>query len=129
MSLSASDFSTLLKGYRLCALSEGHSPRSVEAVEEGVTYFVRFMAGQGLAIPATQVSSLHIRAFIAYLQHKPRFAGHRINPPRNELLSSHTVNCYARSLRVFFSWLESEELIEHHPFESKKSTGGFRINP
>ena len=32
----------------------------------------------------------------------------------------HSVNCYVRSVRIFFSWLVSEEIIAAHPFDRVK---------
>ncbi len=61
-----------------------------------------------------------LRAYILYLQQKPCFASHRFNRPLEKKLSGHTVNCYLRSLRIFFSWLVAEEVIAGNPFDRVK---------
>jgi integrase/recombinase XerD len=48
------------------------------------------------------------------------FASHRFTPTQERNLSGHTVNCYLRSLRCFYSWLVNEEIIEKHPFDKVK---------
>jgi site-specific recombinase XerD len=120
LSIFSANFSTLLQGYRLFATSAGHSQRSIEAVESAVHYFTRFLSAFGPLPAATEISAGAIQGFIRYLQQKKRYSGHPFTPESSRLLSSHTVNCYARSLRVFFSWLFSEGIIESHPFEKVK---------
>jgi site-specific recombinase XerD len=110
------DFATLLQGYQLCAASEGKSPRAIDAVRDAVRYFKRFLDAQHIAVRPVEVSAMHIRAFISDLQHRPRYATHPLVQPKQQTLSSHSVNCYARGLRVFFSWLTREEIIPANPF-------------
>jgi site-specific recombinase XerD len=54
------------------------------------------------------------------LQQKRRFSNHRFNHAQERGLSGHTINCYLRSLRIFFSWLVSEGIIESNPFDRVK---------
>ena len=68
----------------------------------------------------TQITQHEIRAFILHLQQKRRFSNHPLNPVQDSGLSGHTINCYLRSLRIFFSWLVSEDIIAHNPFEHVK---------
>jgi integrase/recombinase XerD len=58
--------------------------------------------------------------FILYLQQKRCFSNHRFNHVQDRGLSGHTINCYLRSLRIFFSWLVSEDIVEYNPFERVK---------
>jgi len=117
LSVFSADFSTLLQGYRLFAASAGHSVRSIEAVESAVRYFTRFLSAFGPLPAVTGIPAGAIQGFIRYLQQKKRYSGHPLTPERDQPLSTYTVNCYARSLRVFFSWLFSEGIIATHPFE------------
>jgi integrase/recombinase XerD len=68
----------------------------------------------------TSISHHHIRSFILHLQQKRRFSGHRFNLVQDKGLSGHTINCYLRSLRIFFSWLVSEDVIDNNPFDRVK---------
>jgi integrase/recombinase XerD len=85
-----------------------------------VSYFQDFLISEGQSTDVTQISQYEIRAFILYLQQKRRFSNHRFNHTQDEVLSGHTINCYLRSLRIFFSWLASEELIGTNPFDRVK---------
>jgi site-specific recombinase XerD len=114
------DLTRLIRGYQLCAASEGKSRRTIAIVAESVTYFVDFLTSQGMSSDATQVTSLDIREFVLYLQQKRRFSKHPFTPPQEGGLSAHTVNCYLRSLRAFFSWLVSEEVLDTNPFDRVK---------
>jgi len=111
---------TLLEGYQLCTATEGKSGRTVEIVTRSVAYFTRFLAGHGIKADAVLVERAEIRAFILYLQQKKCFSDHPQNPPLERSLSSHSINCYLRRLRSFFSWLISEEIIESNPFGKVK---------
>jgi len=107
----------LLQGYQLCAATEGKSPNAIDIVISSVRYFQDFLISRGISTDVTQISQHEIRAFILYLQQKKCFSNHRFNHAQDRGLSGHTVNCYLRSLRIFFSWLVSEDVIEANPFD------------
>jgi len=110
----------LLRGYRLCAITEGKSPNAIAIVTNSVSYFRDFLTSEGTSTDVTQISQHEIRAFILYLQQKQCFSNHRFNHPQDKGLSGHTINCYLRSLRIFFSWLVSEGIIESNPLRQVK---------
>ena len=114
------EIAALLQGYQLCAATEGKSLRSIEIVTQSVRYFREFLLAHGASTDAAAIGPQEIRAFIFYLQQKPRYSNHPLTPVQDQLLSEHSVNCYVRSVRVFFSWLVSEEIIAAHPFERVK---------
>jgi len=68
----------------------------------------------------TQISHHEIRTFILHLQQKRCFSNHRFNHTQDRGLPGHTINCYLRSIRIFFSWLVSECIIECNPFDRVK---------
>jgi len=105
-----------IAGYQLCATTEGKSPNSVAIVTSSANYFHHFLTSQGIAADMTEVTHHEIRAFILHLQHKRCFSDHRFNHAQDKGLSGHTINCYLRSLRIFFSWLVSEGIIDGTPF-------------
>ena len=119
-SKNGNDIMTLLEGYQLCAATEGKSGKTIEIVTRSVTYFTRFLTAHGINTDAALVGRAEIRAFIHYLQQKKCFSGHPVTPPLERGLSSHSISCYLRSLRSFFSWLTSEEIIEPNPFAKVK---------
>ena len=111
---------SLIAGYQLCAATEGKSPNAIAIVTNSVNYFLDFLISEGLSQDVTLVSQKEIRQFILYLQQKRCFSNHCLNHPQDRGLSGHTINCYLRSLRIFFSWLICEEIIETNPFERVK---------
>jgi site-specific recombinase XerD len=114
------DLQHLVAGYQLCASTEGKSPNAIAIVTSSVNYFHHFLTSQGIATDMTEVTHHEIRAFTLHLQHKRCFSDHRFNHAQDKGLSGHTINCYLRSLRIFFSWLVSEGLRENNPFERVK---------
>jgi site-specific recombinase XerD len=110
----------LIAGYQLCASTEGKSSRSLEAVTSSITYFRRFLATRHENIDLIDATRQEIRGFIAYLQQAQCFSGHRFTPEQDKHLSGHTINCYVRSLRIFYSWLVSEEIIETSSYDGVK---------
>jgi len=109
-----------IAGYQLCATTEGKSPNAIAIVTNSVSYFLDFLVSQGISTDVTQISQYEIRAFILHLQQKRCFSVHRFNHAQDRGLSGHTINCYLRSLRIFFTWLVSEDIIESNPFDRVK---------
>ncbi len=122
--LASSNFCTnignLLHGYQLCAGTEGKSPNATAIVTNSMTYFQDFLSSGGQSTDVLQVTLHQIRAFTLHLQQKRCFSNHRLNHVQDRGLSGYTINCYLRSLRIFFSWLVSEEIIQDNPFEKVK---------
>jgi site-specific recombinase XerD len=106
--------------YQLCASTEGKSPDAITFVITSVKRFIRFLSLQPSGMRLTDVTRQEIRAFISHLQQSPRLSVHTLNGTQDKGLSGHTINCYFRSLRIFYSWLVSEEFMEIHPFEKVK---------
>jgi len=110
----------LIPGYQLCATTEGKSPNAIAIVSNSVDYLRDFLTSERRSKEVTRISQQEIREFILYLQRKRCFSNHRFNHVQDRGLSGHTINCYLRSLRIFFSWLVSEGIIECNPFERVK---------
>ena len=53
--------------------------------------------------------------YVLYLLKRNRFDDHPYTPARKELLSAATVHGHVRTLRAFFSWLATEELLQNSP--------------
>ena len=110
----------LITGYQLCATTEGKSPNAIAIVTNSVSYFQDFLTSVGRSKDVTHISQIELRAFILYLQRKKCFSNHRFNHVQDKGLSGHTINCYLRSLRIFFSWLVSEGITDSNPFDRVK---------
>jgi site-specific recombinase XerD len=112
----ATDLARLLQGYRLCARTEGKSTSTIDSVTRGVTYLERYLLSEGLTTDACQIGPGELRAFILHLQQKRRFSNHPFTKPQQSGLSGHSINTYMHSIRAFWSWLLSEEIIPANPF-------------
>jgi len=112
---TSTELGQLIGGYRLCARSEGKSKNTIDIVANSVGYFEGFLRSEGLPTDATRIGVREIRAFILYLQQKRCFSNHPFNRRQERGLSSHTVNCYLRSIRAFWSWLVAETLAYMYP--------------
>jgi integrase/recombinase XerD len=113
---SQRELSALVAGYRLCARTEGKSQKTISAVADSVGYLERFLSSDGLPTDVAEIGPGEIRTFILYLQQKKRFSQHPFARPQQSGLSGHTINCYLRSVRAFWSWLVLEGIIQANPF-------------
>lgn len=114
--ISTTDLASMVQGYRLCAQTEGKSKNTLDIVTHSIRYFEGFLQSEGLLTDVTQVGVTEIRAFISHLQQKRCFSNHPFSRPQERGLSSHTINCYLRSIRAFWSWLVAEDVIGDNPF-------------
>ena len=117
---SKTELFSLIDGYCLCAQSEAKSPKTIEMVSSSVRYLGEFLYAQGLSTDVVDIGANEIRMFIVRLQQKNRFATHPYAKPQQGKLSGHTVNCYLRSIRAFWSWLISEGIVASNPFHKVK---------
>ena len=108
----------LVEGYRLCARTEGKSQNTIDIVINSVSYLYDFLRSHHLPIDVRYICRQEIQAFILHLQQKRCFSNHPFSRPQESGLSSYTINCYLRSIRAFWSWLISEEIIGANPFTS-----------
>jgi site-specific recombinase XerD len=118
--VSTNDLAKFLEGYKLCAQTEGKSRNTIQIVTNSIRYFEQFLFSEGLSTDVTRITTTEIRAFILFLQRKRCFSNHPYSHPQERELSSHTVNCYLRSIRAFWSWLVDEEIINENPFNKIK---------
>ncbi len=114
------DQKRLVAGYQLCASTEGKSPDAIAIVVTSVKRFIKFLSTQPSGMRLTDVTRQEIRSFISHLQQSQRLSTNPFNRTKDKGLSGHTINCYLRSLRIFYSWLVSEEFMEIHPFDKVK---------
>jgi len=85
-------------------------------VRSSVRYLQDFLHNEGLSTDVANIGATEIRMLTVHLQQKNRFTNHPFAKPQQERLSGHTVNCYLRSIRAFWSWLIFEEIVNSNPF-------------
>ena len=110
----------LIEGYRLQARIEGKSLKTVGIYTTALTILNEFLKQDGLPTDVGEIGVSEIRRFIPYLQGAKAYREHPYTRPQQKGLTSHTINCYLRAIRAFWSWLVSEEIIETNPFEKVK---------
>ena len=116
----STELDNLIKGYNLCARSEGKSTNYINLITACIGLFIRYLDANSLPTNVSGINPQHIRGFIIHLQSINRFANHPFARPQEGGLSGHTINTYMRSLRAFWSWLEAEEIIVDNPFSHLK---------
>ena len=119
-SKSRTEMQTLLQEYHLCANTEGRGRNAIAIVTNSLNYLRNFLASEGLSTNVVDIGPNEVRAFILHVQHEMYFSGHRFNHTQDRGISEHTINCYLRSIRIFFPWLLSEGIITASPFDRVK---------
>ncbi len=100
---SALELSGLTAGYRLCATADGKTPKTIETVTSSVRLFERFLTSEGRSTSVVEIGPAEIRGFVLHLKHRRCFNDHPYARPQTRGLSPHTVSCYLRSVRAFWS--------------------------
>jgi site-specific recombinase XerD len=95
--------------YRLFALAEGRSPRTIEWVTRSVGYFGLYLGEKQDDI--TKITADDLRSFIIACGKRTRYLKHPYSKPGPVPMSQITVQTYTRAIRSFFSFLAAEELI------------------
>jgi site-specific recombinase XerD len=116
---SSTSITKLLEGYCLAARAEARSPKTIQLVTGAVKRFAGWLSAggrDGREPDVMEIGPAEIRGFIVHLQEAPCFSRHPYIAPRAKGLSGHTISCYLRSLRSFWSWLAAEEIIPENPF-------------
>lgn len=112
--------SSLLDTYRIQARTEAKSPNTIRIYTTALGILQRFLERKGLPTNVTEIGPEELREFIGYLQNIKAFMEHPFTGPQKKGLSGHTINCYLRTIRAFWSWLVAEEIIETNPFDKIK---------
>jgi len=103
--------------YEKFAASENKSNRTIEAYTAAVSHFDRFLGG---CDDIHRVQAEDLRRYIRSLQERFKWYTHPTIKGKADSLSPHSIACYVRSIRSFWSWLKREGFIDHNPFEQVK---------
>ncbi len=107
----------LLDTYQVQARTEGKSPNTLRVYTTALSILQRFLERKGFPVDVTEIGPEELREFIGYLQNTRAFMEHPFTGPQKKGLTGHTINCYLRAVRAFWSWLLAEEFIEVNPFD------------
>jgi len=109
-----------LETYKIQAGTEGKSSNTIRIYTTALTILQRFLERKGYYTGVADVGPKEIREFIGYLQNTRAFMEHPYTGPQQKGLTGHTINCYLRAIRAFWSWLVAEEIIGTNPFDRVK---------
>ncbi|MFC1980605.1 tyrosine-type recombinase/integrase, partial [Chloroflexota bacterium] len=115
--MEAKNLGDFLIIYEKFATSENKSKRTIETVTAAVSAFNKFL---GSCDDITRIQAEDLRRYIGSLQERSKWSGHPTIKGRKDNLSLHTIACYVRSIRSFWSWLKREGFIDHNLFEQVK---------
>ncbi len=103
--------------YEQFATSENKSNMTIESVVNAVTKFHNFLGG---CADPKDIQAEDLRRYIRHLRQQSRWDGHPSIKQDHGSLSPHSIASYVRSIRSFWSWMESEKFINHNPFAEVK---------
>ena len=115
--MEALNLGDLLLIYQRFAATENKSLRTIETVTGAVHKFDTFLGGIS---DITTLKPEDLRHYIEHLQSRQKWEDHPLIRKGHGCLSPHSVACYIRSIRSFWSWLKREEFIQENPFEKVK---------
>jgi integrase/recombinase XerC len=117
--VTTTSLESLVKGYLLNCRTEGKSPKTIKGYEMVLRNFMWYCTENDF--PEIQkLTAVHIRHFLWYLGTETN-RWNSTNPSARHPASNTTINDYFRALRIFFNWLEREELIIKNPFRHLKT--------
>lgn len=114
---SLSMLDTLIDSYRLELKIQGKSTKTVSIYTTALTILCKFLKEYGLPTDVTEIGTKELGHFILYLQQAKAFRDHPYIKPQQRGLTGHSINCYLRAVRAFWSWLVFEEIIDSNPFD------------
>ena len=105
--------SECIEYFELCNQAEGKSAKTIKWYTENLNLFFRYLRSRHLPDSLEAINIKLLREYILYLQNKrvvsKKFGWKKIP------LSSVTIHCHVRVLKVFTNWMVREELTEHNP--------------
>src|SRR5258708_1884509 len=95
-----------IKEYILDHQSQNHSPKTIEWHNLALGNLAVFLEEQGITY-IEDIERVHLLSWLSKLGTEPGAKG--------KMLSTRTVNCYARSMRAFCRWLEAQGYVQVAP--------------
>lgn len=108
---------TLIESYRLECKIQAKSPKTISIYTTALSILHKFLQQYGLTTDVSEIGVKELGHFILYLQQAKAFREHPYAKPQQKGLTGHTINCYLRAIRAFWSWLLFEEMIDGNPFD------------
>lgn len=98
----------LILRYELSNRAEGKSAKTITWYSDILYSFSSYFKENGYSGDISDFTIERARDYILFLKQKPRFEGHPYTPAQSKLLSPKTVQCHARALKAYSSWLYTD---------------------
>jgi site-specific recombinase XerD len=106
--------------YEVCNRCENKSPRTISWYSANLQQFEDYLHKQHLPDSIDSIDIKVLRQYVLYLLKRPKFPGKKLDRAKATTLSPSSVHGHVRTLKAFFNWLLSEELIEKNPAKGLK---------
>jgi len=113
-------FDGLITAFEISNQAEGKSPKTIPWYTEMLMSFSGYMKAELHCHDLSAFNIDNVRRYIIHLQNKPKFQGHPYTPQQNKLLSPRTVQCHARSLKAWASFLYTEGYTDQNILQNLK---------
>lgn len=119
------EFEYQIEDFMLFCSAKNLAKRTMQSYEQGLKLFTLYMKNEHDIDDARDVKTTHARQYIQYLKERGKYtiatANIDINYPekRTDLgkeLSPNTINNYVRNIKVFYNFLEDENIVRENPF-------------
>ncbi|HEY1387552.1 MAG TPA: tyrosine-type recombinase/integrase [Ktedonobacterales bacterium] len=84
-----------------------YKPKTIGGYAKNLHTFVTWAAGEG-ATTLHDFTAEFVKAYIRYLQHKPKYAERHYTKYSDELVTAAAIRNYVRDIKAFASWLAAE---------------------
>ena len=101
-----------LSEYKMIARGENKSERTIEWVCDSTRYLNDFLGDE---IELEAITPHDLRRWVAALRERPRYSAHPSTPASTKKLGASSINAYVRGVKLLFSTLIREEIIDEHP--------------
>ena len=117
---STPDIKELIRRFELSNRAENKSPKTIQWYTEMLETLARYLETNFGAANLELFNIENARKYIIYLRQKVKFSGHPFTPAQLGTLSPRTVQCHARALKAFSSWLHTEGYTSENRLQNLK---------
>lgn len=124
------DFDYYIEDFMLYCSAKNLSIKTMKSYEQTLKLFQMYMNNEQRTKEVDKVTTRQVREYIEYLKERGKYtveaANMDVNKPENRTdlgkpISTTTINNYIRNIKVFFNFLQDEEIIRDNPMTKIKS--------
>lgn len=123
------DFDYYVEDFMLYCSAKNLSKQTMKSYEQTLKLFQLYMENEQKIKEVDKVTTRQVREYIGYLKERGKYtvqvANMDINKPDNRTdkgksISTMTINNYIRNIKVFYNYLQDEEIIRDNPMSKIK---------